>query len=386
MSTPAPTATPAPISKGLEGVIAGETHVGEVDGTTCELIYRGYHIDELVGRTSYEEVAYLLLFGELPTAQEFKEWKDQLVTQRALASDLLNFMQTIPTDVNPMAVLRTVISLIALYDPKADDETIPAVRQKAIRVMAKMPTIVAVFDRLRNKQPIVPPRDDLNHAANFLYMLHGKMPAEGDARALDAYFTLLAEHGFNASTFAARTTVGTRSDFYSAVVSAIGTLKGDLHGSANRKAMEMLVEIGAPDRIEGFVRETLEAKNRFMGFGHRVYKGEDPRAKHLKALAKALGDAKHELKWYTISERLQQAVWQAKQLYINVDFYSASLLYYVGIPVDCFTTMFACARSAGWSAHILEQYADNRLIRPLSQYVGPRDLKFVPLDQRRHSG
>ncbi|MBI4355393.1 MAG: citrate synthase [Candidatus Omnitrophica bacterium] len=385
MTTPtANSATTA--QKGLEGVIAADTRVGDVDGVKCELIYRGYTIDELVGRATYEETAYLLLFGELPTGQEFKEWQAQLAAHRALAPDILNFMQTIPTDVNPMAMLRTVVSLIALYDTRADDESIPAVRQKAIRVIAKMPTIVAVFDRLRRKEPIVPPREDLGHTANLLYMLHGQAANELDARALDTYFTLHADHGFNASTFAARTTVGTLSDFYSAVVTAIGTLKGDLHGSANRRAMEMLQEIGSPERIGAFVQDTLTAKNRFMGFGHRVYKGEDPRAKHLKAMARSLGEAKHELKWFTISERLQQAVWEAKQLYINVDFYSASLLYYVGIPVDCFTTMFACSRSAGWSAHILEQYADNRLIRPLSQFVGPRNLKYAPIDQRRRTG
>jgi citrate synthase len=205
------------------------------------------------------------------------------------------------------------------------------------------------------------------------------------ASALDQYFVLLADHGFNASTFTARTVVGTQSDYYSAIAAAVGSLKGPLHGAANRKAMEMLVEIGSPEQVEPYVKKTLADHKRFMGFGHRVYKGEDPRAKHLKRVARELAEATGELKWFTISERLQEAVWKAKQLYINVDFYSASLLYHLGIPTELFTTMFACARIAGWSAHVIEQWSDNRLIRPLAAYLGPRDLKFVPLDQRAPS-
>jgi len=213
-------------------------------------------------------------------------------------------------------------------------------------------------------------------------MVRGETPPPSHVAAMDAYLVLLAEHGFNASTFAARTAVGTQTDFYSALVAAIGTLKGPLHGAANRKAMEMLIEIGEADRVESYVQQTLADHKRFMGFGHRVYKGPDPRAKHLKRVAQELAQADGEHKWFEISEKLQEAVWKAKQLYINVDFYSASLLYYVGIPVDLFTTMFACARMAGWSAHILEQFGDNRLIRPLAQYLGPRDLKFIPLEKR----
>jgi len=369
----------------LAGIIAAETTISDVNGAQCELIYRGYNIDELAGRVSYEEIVYLLLFGDLPTRLELSEWSHEFASHRTLEPDIINEMQTFPKDAQPMAVLRTVVSMLGLYDPHAEEESLAANREKAIRSIAKMPTIVATFDRFRKKQPLIQPHEEMGHVENFLYMLHGKAPTELAVRGLDTYFTLLAEHSFNASTFAARTTVGTKSDFYSAVTSAIGTLKGDLHGSANRKAMEMLIEIGSPDMIDAYVARMMEEKGRFMGFGHRVYTGEDPRAKHLKEISRQLGEAVGELKWHRISEQLQRAVYAAKQLYINVDFYSASLLYYVGIPVDCFTTMFACARIAGWSAHILEQYADNRLIRPLAQYTGPRGLKFVPLDKRKPS-
>lgn len=374
------------VRKGLEGVIASATSVGDVDGAHCRLIYRGYSIDELVGKTSFEEVSHLLLEGALPTRAQLGAWTKQLDAARPLEPQALSCLQALPASADPMALLRTAVSVLGLYDPDAEDMALEAMKRKAVRSIAKTATIVAAIGRLRQRQQPIAPKTGLPHAANFLYMLLGQEPPAEHAQALDAYFVLLAEHGLNASTFTARTVTGTQSDYFSAITAAIGTLKGPLHGAANRKAMDMLLEIGRPEQVEPYVQKTLADHKRFMGFGHRVYKGEDPRAKHLKHLAKALGDAKHELKWYTISERLQQAVWQAKQLYINVDFYSASLLYYVGIPADCFTTMFACARSAGWSAHILEQYADNRLIRPLSQYVGPRDLKFVPLDQRRHSG
>ncbi len=370
------------VKKGLEGVVAGESHIGDVDGARCQLIYRGYNIDELVGRATYEEVAYLLWDGALPTRAQLDAWSQQLAACRALPHEIIALLHSLPKDVPPMSVLRTAVSALALYDPEAEADSPEANRRKGLRVMGAVPTIVAVYDRFRRDLPIVAPRADLGQAANFLYMLHGKPSSDADARALDAYFILLAEHSFNASTFAARIVVGTKSDLYSAVVAAIGALKGDLHGSANRKAMEMLEEIGTPENVETFVQKTLQAHNRFMGFGHRVYKGEDPRAKHLRAIAKQIGATGGDLKWFEMSQRLQTAVQQAKQLYVNVDFYSASLLHYLGIPTDCFTTIFACARTAGWVAHALEQYADNRLIRPLAQYVGLRDLKYLPLDKR----
>jgi citrate synthase len=258
-----------------------------------------------------------------------------------------------------------------------------SLREHSLDLIAKTPTIVAMFERLRKKQPMLGPRPDLGHAANFLYMLHGEDPSRETAASLDAYCVLLAEHGFNASTFAARTTVATQSDLYSGITAAIATLKGPLHGAANTKAMEMLLEIGSPDRVESFVQKTLQDHKRFMGFGHRVYKGEDPRAKHLRRLSQQMATTDGEVKWFEISERLKDAVWKAKKLSINVDFYSASLLYYLRIPTELFTTLFACARMAGWCAHIIEQLSDNRLIRPLAQYIGPRDRHFVPIDHRK---
>ena len=256
-------------------------------------------------------------------------------------------------------------------------------QRKAVQTIARFPAIVAAIGRLRAGQPAVAPKSGLGYAAGFLYMLLGKEPTAEQAGALDAYFVLLADHGFNASTFTARTITGTQSDFYSSITGAIGSLKGPLHGAANRKAMEMLQEIGSADQVEPYVQRTLADHKRFMGFGHRVYKGEDPRAKHLKRFAHQLGETAGEMKWFAISEQLQASVWNAKKLYINVDFYSASLLHYLGIPTELFTTMFACARITGWSAHVIEQIADNRLIRPLALYTGPRDLKFTPIDQRQ---
>ena len=380
---PSPSSSSVQVHKGLEGITASETRLSDVDGARCQLIYRGYSIDELAGKASYEEVSYLLLFGHLPTRQELQEWNAELASRRALDPDVLQVMSRLPLANNPMAYLRTVTSIMGLRDTAAEQLDPPILRQQAIDLIAKMPTLIATFERLRRTRPMLGPRPTLSHAANFLYMLHGDDPSPSQTSALDAYFVLLAEHGFNASTFAARTTVATQSDLYSGIVAAIAALKGPLHGAANTKAMEMLMEIGTVEQVEPYVQKTLSDHKRFMGFGHRVYKGEDPRAKHLKRVAQELaGLNRTEARWFEISERLQEVVWQAKKLYINVDFYSASLLYYLGIPVDLFTPMFACARMAGWSAHILEQLADNRLIRPLALYTGPRDLRFVPIDQR----
>ena len=380
MSASAPESA-SPIRKGLEGVVAGETHISDVDGQRCQLIYRGYPIDELAGRASYEEVSHLLIEGRLPTRDQLASWTRELDAARALEPSLVSLLQALPPRAEPMALLRTMLSVVGL-SAEAEDGSVESMRREAVRAIAKTPTIVAAIGRLRDRQPLVPPQAGLSHAANFLYQLHGRVPTDQQAEALDAYFVLLADHGFNASTFTARTVIGTQSDYYSAIVAAIGSLKGPLHGAANRKAMEMLTDIGSDEQVEPYVQRTLADHKRFMGFGHRVYKGEDPRAKHLKQVARTLGETTQELKWFTISERLQEVVWKAKGLYINVDFYSASLLHYLGIPTELFTAMFACARMAGWSAHIIEQWLDNRLIRPLAAYVGPRDLRFVPLDQR----
>ncbi|MBI3321948.1 MAG: citrate synthase [Candidatus Omnitrophica bacterium] len=375
----------SPIRKGLEGVIAGATAISDVDGQQCRLIYRGYAIEELAGKATYEEVSYLLLHDALPTRSQLADWTARLESSRALEPHTVSLLQASPRTADPMAILRTAISALGLYEPDVEDEPLESIRDKAVRVIAKTPTLVAAIGRLRDGQPLIPPKAGLCHAANFLLMLHGQEPTAQQASALDAYCVLLADHGFNASTFTARTVTGTKADYYSAVTAAIGSLKGPLHGAANRKAMDVLIEIGSPDRVESYVQRTLADHKRFMGFGHRVYKGDDPRAKHLKAIAQDLGQASGDPKWFAISERLQEAVWNAKRLSINVDFYSASLLHYLRIPTELFTTMFACARIAGWSAHIIEQASDNRLIRPLAQYTGPHGLHFVPIDQRPSS-
>lgn len=381
MSNGPPAATE--LHRGLDGVLAGETSISDVDGHRCQLIYQGYHIDELVGQATYEEVSYLLLHGALPTKQQLAAWTAQLIAARPLDPLVLALLQQLPITANPMALLRTAVSALGLYDSDDDNDTLEIIRGKAVRTIARVPTIVATLGRLQAGQPPVAPNPTLGPAANFLYMLHGIEPPAKHAEALDAYFVLLADHGFNASTFTARTVTGTQSDYYSAITAAIGSLKGPLHGAANRKAMDMLRQIGTPEQVEPYVQKSLADHKRFMGFGHRVYKGEDPRAKHLKRIAKQLSDGSREPQWFAISERLQESVWKAKQLYINVDFYSASLLHYIGIPTELFTTMFACARIAGWSAHVIEQAAHNRLIRPLSLYVGPRELKFTPIEQRQ---
>ena len=281
------TASPSPVQKGLDGVVAAETKLGDVDGARCQLIYRGYPIGELAGRATYEEVAFLLLRGHLPTKPELAEWTEQLAHRRALDPQVIQAMQMLPAG-DPMAYLRTVVSIIGLADPKAEGANANTMTEEALDLISKTPTIVALFDRMRRKKPMLGPKPELGHAANFLYMLHGELPSGESVAALDAYFVLLAEHGLNASTFVARTTVATQSDLYSGIVAAIGTLKGPLHGAANTKAMEMLEEIGSADRVEAYVQKTLSDHKRFMGFGHRVYKGEDPRAEHLKRFAQSL--------------------------------------------------------------------------------------------------
>ena len=385
MSPSEQTTSSPEVHKGLEGVVAGDTSISRVDGQHCQLIYRGYHIDELIGPSSYEEVCFLLFAGALPMRAPLAEWAKSLRGARALDPKIASLVQSFPPQADAMAIVRTVISALGVHDPEAGDDSLDVLRGTAIRTIAKMPTIVAAIGRHRTGKPLVKPKEGLGHAANFLYMLHGTEPTEAQAKALDVYFILLADHGFNASTFTARTVTGTRSDYYSAITAAIGSLKGPLHGDANRKAMEMLLEIGDATHVNAYVKKTLSDHKRFMGFGHRVYKGEDPRAKHLKAMSKQLAEASHEPKWYVLSEQLQETVWQAKKLPVNVDFYSASVLYYLGIPTALFTTMFACARMAGWSAHVIEQTADNRLIRPLAMYTGLQGLRYVPIDQRTSS-
>jgi citrate synthase len=372
-------------SEGLEDVIATESSICLIDGKASKLSYRGYDIHELVAKSNFEETAYLLLYGKLPTQAQLDEFRSKLASERPVPGAVLEVMKSFPAKAHPMAVLRTTVSLLSFHDAEAEDKSAEANGRKALRLLAKTPTLVAAHERLRTGKAIVAPKADakLSTAANFLYMMKGADGTSVEAKMLDEYFILLAEHDLNASTFAARITASTTSDIYSAAAAAIGALKGDLHGSANSRAMESILAIGDVSKVDAYLDDALKNKKKIMGFGHRVYKGPDPRAKDLKRMAKTLADSNAEqAKWYAISEKLEQAVYEKKKLSCNVDFYSASVLYTIGIPVDLFTPMFASSRMAGWTAHVLEQYANNRLLRPVSLYTGGADLRYTPIQER----
>ncbi len=376
-----------PESSGLEGVVAATSAICDVNGIEGRLIYRGYDIHDLVAHSNFEEVTYLLWHGKLPTRAEFDEFRRQLGAQRALPEPVLAAMRGWPPKALPMDVLRTAVSMLSLYDPDQGDDSEPANVRKSIRLTAQMGTIVAAWDRIRNGAPVVPPDPALDTAANFLYMLKGQRPDEESRRAMDISLILHADHELNASTFAARVTAATLADMYSAITSAVGTLAGPLHGGANVRVMQMLQEIGDPARAEEYILAKLARHERIMGFGHRVYKTEDPRAMHLRRLSKELGERYGQPKWYQISRAVEDVMRREMQargrdIYPNVDFYSASVYYVLGIAQDLFTPVFAVSRVAGWTAHVLEQLSNNRLIRPRAEYVGPRNLQYIPIDQR----
>lgn len=384
MAEPTITApTPTPVVAGLEGVVVAESSISYVDGQNGRLVYRGYQIEDLAEHSIFEETTKLLLDGELPDREELEQFTRALVAERPLDERVLDLIHEFPAYAEPMAVLRTAVSAAGMFDPEATDDSKEATRRKAIRLIAQFPTIVAAFDRIRNGEEPVAPREDLSHAANFLYMLRGEEPHEEDARIMDVCLILHAEHGMNASTFSARVTAATLSDIHSAITSAAGTLKGPLHGGANQEVMRMLlgIEERGIDAAE-YVREKLGAHEKVMGFGHRVYKTMDPRAPILRRFSRSLGERAGQTQWFEISERLVETMKREKGIDPNVDFYSASTYYALGIPVDLFTPIFAVARVAGWCTHVEAQYAHNRLIRPRAQYVGKRDLAYVPIDER----
>lgn len=368
------------MSKGLAGVTVADTSRSSVNGTEGVLIYHGYDILDLGENASFEEVAYLLWNDKFPNADELAEFKKELVDNRAIPAELLEVMKGLPKGGHPVAVLRTMVSAMALVDEDAENIELAAARQKAVRLTAVMPTLIAAWQQIRNGNEPVAPREDLDHAANFLYMLNGEDPSPEAVDAVDKYLVLLADHGFNASTFSARVTTGTLSDMYSAITTAIGTLKGPSHGGATQAAMQQFIaahEAGA----EQWFKDTLAAGKRVMGIGHRVYKVEDPRAKILRPLAEKLAAQSDEGYWFDVASTIeklarQEAYFIERDLYPNVDYYSAPVLYMIGIPMDQFTSMFAMSRVVGWTAHVLEQLADNRLIRPSANYVGPTDLKI----------
>jgi citrate synthase len=368
---------------GLEGVVAAQSSISDVNGQEGRLIYWGYDIHDLAEHASFEEVTYLLWNGQLPAPAQLEELKTQLSREARLPAEIQQFMRSIPKAASPMDMLRTVVSALALYDPEAADMSREANVRKAIKLTAKFPTIVTTFERLRNGSEPVEPREDLSVAGNFLYTLRGQEPDEVATRTMDVALVLHADHELNASTFAARVTAATLSDMYSAIVSAIGTLKGPLHGGANEGVIKNLLEIGSVENVEAWTKDALANKKKIMGFGHRVYRTEDPRATHLREMSRKLGERTGEKKWYEMSHKMEEVMISEKKLNPNVDFYSASTYYALGIPTDLFTPIFACSRITGWTAHVLEQYENNRLIRPRAEYVGPRGQKYVPINERR---
>ena len=372
------------ISKGLEGVVATDTRLGDVRGLEGQLIYCGYDINELAGKASFEEVIYLLWHNKLPNLSELAELKEQLAAERQLPDPVTEFLKTVPPTALPIDVLRTTVSMLGLHDPLLIlDQSLEATRRRAISITAKIGVIIAYFHRARNGLDLPPVRQDLSEAGHFLYLLDGQDPSEKKTKTLDVAYVLHAEHGMNASTFSARVTVSTLTDIYSALTAAIATLKGPLHGGANEGVIHMLQEIGSPDKVDTYIDRALAQKKKIMGIGHRVYKTLDPRAPILKAMAVQLSTELGEPKWIEMSERIAALMKEKKGLHANVDFYSATVYYSLGIPTDLFTCIFAISRTAGWTAHVLEQLADNRLYRPLSEYTGdPVGKKFVPIDQR----
>jgi citrate synthase len=375
----------AAFKEGLEDVVAGESSICYIDGNKGVLSYRGYNIHTLAAHASFEETAYLLWYGSLPNRGQLLDLRARLSEERHLPDAVVGFLDSLP-NAAPMDVLRTAVSMLSHYDPDAQDMSDAANQRKAIRLTSQIAMLVAYFHRLRNGRRPVEADPEASHAAAFLEMLNGQAPGPNAERAMDVALVLHADHELNASTFAARVAAATLTDIHSAIVSAIGTLKGPLHGGANAEVMKMLLEIGDTaglDRAEAVIRAKLARKEKVAGFGHRVYRTEDPRAMHLRRLSKALGEKAGQPQWYAMTERIEQVVKAEKGLYANVDLYSASMFYALGLPVDLYTPIFAVSRVSGWTAHVLEQYANNRLIRPRADYIGPAyPQTFLPLDQR----
>jgi citrate synthase len=372
----------APSTSGLRGVAAASSSVSDVNGEKGELIYQGYNIHDLAESSTFEEVAFLLWHKRLPKADELAELKSTLAANYALPSEVLDLMRQFPHDADPIDVLRTAVSALEFYDKSARDTSRNASLARAAKLTAQFPALVAASERLRGGLEPLTADPQHNIATNFLYLLKGELPSEHDARVFDVCLILHADHELNASTFSARVIAGTLATIYAAVTGAITALSGPLHGGANTNVMKTLLEIGELDNVESFIKDALISKRKIMGFGHAVYKTEDPRATHLRRFSKELGERAGDTKWYEMSRRIEEVMMREKGLYPNVDFFSASAYYSMGIPLDLYTPIFAVSRISGWTAHILEQYAENKLIRPRAEYTGPRDLKYVPIDQR----
>ncbi|MCL6641411.1 MAG: citrate synthase [Candidatus Rokubacteria bacterium] len=372
----------ATLIRGLEGVVAAQTRLCDLDGAHGRLAYAGYDIADLARQATFEETAYLLWHGELPSKPQLDAFTAELVAARGIPRALVDTLRLMPRDSDPMRALQASVAVLGMHDPDAADGSPPANRRKAARLTSQIATAICAHDRLRRGEEPIAPAADLGHAANFLYMLTGRRPGAAAVRAFDASLTLYAEHELNASTFTTRVITSTESDMHSAVAGGVGALKGPLHGGAGEAVMRTLLEIGEVTNVDRFTEEALRARRRLMGFGHRVYKAGDPRAAILRGLAEEACRQSGQFKWFEMAVALHERVNRAKGLIPNVDFYSAPLFYSLGIPVDLFTPVIAAGRIAGWTANIMEQAADNRLIRPRGDYVGPGRRAWVPLERR----
>ena len=369
---------PEPV-KGLEGIVAADTSLSSVNGEKGILRYCGYNIDDLAFNTTFEEIICLLYDTELPNRERLENMTERIGEARVLPKEIQKMITELAGKTSPMSTLRTVVSALGHYENNVPLSELPP---KALRLVGQIATAVAMIHRLREGLPLLEADPKRGHAEDFLRMLLGKEPSQTQIEALDLYLILLADHGFNASTFSARVTAGTLANLHSAITSAVGTLSGPLHGGANEKAMEMIIEVGKPGKASDYIENAFAKKQKIMGFGHRVYKVDDARKPHLKKMATQLWQEKNDMTLYEVAEEIERQVKSRKPIITNVDFYSAPLLYGLAIPTDLFTPLFAMSRIAGWTAHVLEQYGNNRLIRPRARYVGPIDRTFRPIEQR----
>lgn len=378
------TAAPAPaFAKGLVGVVAAQTGLSSVDGQNGVLTYRGYNIHDLAGRASYEEVVHLLFHGKLPNVEELIAFRALLAANRKVPPQVLEHIFAAPRKATPMDVLRSAVSMLSYFDKETEDISLEATLRKGVRLVAQFPTLVAAIYRARRRKAPVAPKAKLGHAANFLYMLHGEAQSDLENDAMNLYLVLLADHSLNASTFTSRVASSTNADLHASVTAALGALKGNLHGGAAEATMNMLLEIGRIDNVDPFVENAFETKRKIMGIGHRIYKTGDPRARHLLEWASKMEAAQGKGQRYVdMALSVERAVLRHRELYPNVDFFSAPLLYYLGIPTDLDTCIFAASRIAGWTAHVLEQYKDATLIRPGAEYVGARSEPYLPVERR----
>ena len=368
--------------RGLEGVIAADTRIGYVDGVNGKLYYAGYDINDLAGRVCFEEVVFLLWNDRLPRRDELEKLRKELLEQMVLPQLLRQWLRKVPRGTHPMVLLRSAVSDLAIYDEEAEDNSGEANRRKAMRLVARISAIIAGYHRTLQRGEVLPPDPRKSLAENFLRIFLGREISKEEAQAIELMFVLHADHGFNASTFSARVTASTLADIYAAITAAIATLTGPLHGGANQRVMEMLNRIGDASAVDEYIDGMLEKKEKIMGFGHRVYKVEDPRARHLRRVSAALCERDKQCGYFEMSALIEKKVKKSLKIYPNVDFYSATVQHALGIPTDFYTTLFAASRIAGWSAHVLEQHADNRLMRPRSNFTGRFPRKFVPVSKR----